>query len=388
MKQLLNPGCIAEQMNAVDLGNVAWAMHQVGLSDFTLMAAVATCAERLGQGLDWQAVAHLDNLFSSEDHAARRAKAQLDVQGPVAVNAVQVALQANAAKITKAVMEAAPWSSQDFKSASPAKVLVVNKFEAEVVEQIAAAGPAVLHWSRYVSEAAAARAWPKSKKVGACIARMPHTKASTQMMIGAVLSVLEDGGSVWIVGTPIEGVHSVKAMLSAHFQSVVVASSTSDAVIIRGISKKAPAAGAATPSLKDFRFKSTLPLEGTDQKWVSYPGLFANGQVDVMTAAMMAQLPAPKSGADVLDYCSGSGVIGRTLQLRSPGATVHLLDNDAVAMEAAAKNATGAAFHLSDGFAALADDATRAFAAGGYEKARAVFLMLTECLASHSDRAV
>ena len=345
--------CIAEQMNAVDLGNVAWAMHQVGLSDFTLMAAVATCAERLGQGLDWQAVAHLDNLFSSVDHAAHRAKAQLDVQGPVAVKAVQSALQVNVAKITKAVMEAAPWSSQDFKSARPAKVLVVNTFAAEVVEQIAAAGPAVLHWSRYVS-GVAARAWPKSKKVGACIARMPHTKASTQMMIGAMLSVLEEGGSVWIVGTPIEGVHSVKAMLSAQFQSVVVASSSADAVVIRGISKTAPTAGAATPSLKDFRFKSTLPLEGTDQKWVSYPGLFANGQVDVMTAAMMAQLPAPKAGADVLDYCSGSGVIGRTLQLRSPGATIHLLDNDAVAMEAAAKNATGASFHLSDGFAALA----------------------------------
>jgi 16S rRNA (guanine1207-N2)-methyltransferase len=54
----------------------------------------------------------------------------------------------------------------------------------------------------------------------------------------------------------------------------------------------------------------------------------------------------------VLDYASGSGVIGASAAALAPGIVLDLLDNDSVALEAARENVPGARLLLG---AALAD---------------------------------
>jgi len=103
--------------------------------------------------------------------------------------------------------------------------------------------------------------------------------------------------------------------------------------------------------------------------WRTYPGLFARGGLDVMTAALLNALPPPPAKDDsnskrprLLDFACGSGTIGAALLRASPSAEVHFLDADAVALEASKVNVPpGDAkkqrvfHHLSDGFANLDD---------------------------------
>ena len=63
----------------------------------------------------------------------------------------------------------------------------------------------------------------------------------------------------------------------------------------------------------------TLPGGGAVGAWTTYPGLFAGGGVDVMTAALLRALPAPPPGARVLDACCGSGTIAAALRARPGG---------------------------------------------------------------------
>jgi hypothetical protein len=107
--------------------------------------------------------------------------------------------------------------------------------------------------------------------------------------------------------------------------------------------------------------------------WVVYPGLFAGGGLDVMSAALLRAMPASlgsgSGSCSVLDFCSGSGTLAAAVRARSPGAKVTLLDADAVALTAARENLgstiTGGAvaaapctFVLSDGWAGLTEGET------------------------------
>jgi 16S rRNA (guanine1207-N2)-methyltransferase len=123
---------------------------------------------------------------------------------------------------------------------------------------------------------------------------------------------------------------------------------------------------AGEPSLLPL-LRPHLPLPPLPPRpWRTYPGLFARGGLDVMTAALLASLPLPpaRSGrrgrkrARLLDFACGSGAVGASLQQRAPGACVHLLDADAVALDAARRNVPAGegqrvVHHLSDGFAHL-----------------------------------
>ena len=116
----------------------------------------------------------------------------------------------------------------------------------------------------------------------------------------------------------------------------------------------APAAAAkkaaSRASLHDWRETAALRFPAVTfhaatevAAWVRYPGLFAGGGLDVMTAALCRALPAPPPRARVLDFASGSGALAAALLARAPTLRVHLLDADAVAIAAARENVPTAA---------------------------------------------
>lgn len=87
--------------------------------------------------------------------------------------------------------------------------------------------------------------------------------------------------------------------------------------------------------------------------WRTYPGLFAGGQLDVMTHFLLHTVPMPthiistsSEPVQVLDFACGSGSIGATILARVKAAgvgdggsvNIHLLDADAVAIKAAKVN--------------------------------------------------
>ena len=70
---------------------------------------------------------------------------------------------------------------------------------------------------------------------------------------------------------------------------------------------------------------------------MTYPGIFAADRIDEGTALLLSALPVLPSGAKVLDYGCGSGVIGAALRASNPALSLDLLDNDSVALVAAAR---------------------------------------------------
>jgi 16S rRNA G1207 methylase RsmC len=151
-----------------------------------------------------------------------------------------------------------------------------------------------------------------------------------------------------------------------------------------------PSADVAADDESGFKSRSNLRLElqGNNPHdvdgWVTYPGLFAGGGLDVMTDFLLQTMTASKTCAlgggrggngrdevlSALDFCSGSGTLAAAVRFVRPSARLTLLDADAVAMLAARENLSvvrdgsssgvgsfqPATFVLSDGWTGLADD--------------------------------
>mmetsp|Transcript_156047 Transcript_156047/g.500437 ORF Transcript_156047/g.500437 Transcript_156047/m.500437 type:complete len:163 (+) Transcript_156047:1260-1748(+) len=78
-----------------------------------------------------------------------------------------------------------------------------------------------------------------------------------------------------------------------------------------------------------------------------------------MTKLLLEALPAPPAGARILDFCCGSGAIAAAMGLRAEDARLHLLDADAVALEAARANVPQAKkLFLSDAWASVPESTT------------------------------
>eukprot|EP00747_Dinoflagellata_sp_TGD_P075910 gnl/TRDRNA2_/TRDRNA2_158931_c4_seq1.p1 gnl/TRDRNA2_/TRDRNA2_158931_c4~~gnl/TRDRNA2_/TRDRNA2_158931_c4_seq1.p1 ORF type:complete len:326 (-),score=48.12 gnl/TRDRNA2_/TRDRNA2_158931_c4_seq1:79-936(-) len=79
-----------------------------------------------------------------------------------------------------------------------------------------------------------------------------------------------------------------------------------------------------------------------------------------MTDALLHALPAPPPHCRALDFACGSGVIAAALARRAPTLRLHLLDADAVAIEAAKHNVPSAKrFFVSAGWPTHGGDAKR-----------------------------
>ena len=88
--------------------------------------------------------------------------------------------------------------------------------------------------------------------------------------------------------------------------------------------------------------------------WRTFPGLFSGGTLSEMTQSLLDHIPTPPSGATVLDFACGSGIIGAALLQKQPSIALHMLDADSVATEAVRRNVGSAyAVHLSDGWASV-----------------------------------
>ena len=93
-------------------------------------------------------------------------------------------------------------------------------------------------------------------------------------------------------------------------------------------------------TVDDWRRADTATLLGQEYSLVSYPGLFAGGQIDAGTALLLRQIPqlgmpAPRL---VLDYACGIGVLGLAARHLWPQAALHVLDHDSLALRAARHN--------------------------------------------------
>jgi 16S rRNA (guanine1207-N2)-methyltransferase len=191
-------------------------------------------------------------------------------------------------------------------------------------------------WNRRLSRRLPALAWPTAGPFDAALLRLPRSKDEVEMSLHALIGALRPGGRLIVYGGNDEGIRSVSPLLRG-------LCGEADAVAIRGhgrvLAARRPehAAGLHT-TLAGWRRQQRVAIAGTDRTWVSYPGVFTSGRVDDGTALLLSALPALKLNTRLLDFGCGSGIIGAAALAQEPSLTVHMLDNDAIALEAAREN--------------------------------------------------
>ena len=175
---------------------------------------------------------------------------------------------------------------------------------------------------------------------------MPRSSLEAAMLLHAAAARIEDGAQLYLFGAGNEGIRSA----GRHFPA---GTAPPRPVLIKRHCRVLAAPRIAAPPRPDGldSWQTRVPIDwgAGEREWTFYPGMFANGRVDPATALLIENLPPVAGGARVLDFGAGTGVIAAAVLARSPGARVALLERDAIALVAAARNVPGGTLVLGSG---------------------------------------
>jgi 16S rRNA (guanine1207-N2)-methyltransferase len=204
-------------------------------------------------------------------------------------------------------------------------------------------------WTRRRAGNAKAQAWPPAGPFDIALMRLPKAKDEQEMAAHACLSVLVPGGRLIVYGGNDEGIRSAGSRLEEVCGEVETLAARGHGRVLTA--RRPPDTAALRASLAAWRSVAPLAVAGAVRDWVSYPGVFAAGRIDEGTALLIGALPPLSPGDRVLDYGCGSGVVGAAALAAAPDIVLDLLDDDAVALEAARENVAGAHLVLGAGLA-------------------------------------
>ncbi|HRK19799.1 MAG TPA: methyltransferase, partial [Hyphomicrobiaceae bacterium] len=178
----------------------------------------------------------------------------------------------------------------------------------------------------------------------AVVLRLPKPRREQEMALHQVLAVTRAGGDVYVYGGNDEGIRSFQKTFSSLVAAPETVAARGHGRVLMGRRDERPVRG----RLEDWIERSSIVLLGRDEPWVSYPGLFAAGALDPGTALLLEAMASMKPRGRVLDYGCGPGAIARALSARAPEIDVTLVDNDSMALVAAAQNVPGGRTVLAD----------------------------------------
>jgi len=167
------------------------------------------------------------------------------------------------------------------------------------------------------------------------------------MGLHAAFSVLRPGGQILVYGAKDEGIEAALGPIQGLFVEVKTVGIGGRCRVLAAVRGEEPEG--LRDSLDAWKSIATLDYPGLPREWVSYPGIFAHGHLDPGTRLLLDVLPSVPSGARILDYGCGSGIVAWFASNLSDGLEVDLLDVDAVALEAAKQNVPTGRRILRDG---------------------------------------
>jgi 16S rRNA (guanine1207-N2)-methyltransferase len=197
-----------------------------------------------------------------------------------------------------------------------------------------------------------ARPWPETHPHDAAFIRLPKAKDALAMALHASAAMLPPEAPIVVFGANDEGIRSASRQMADVADGEETVRVKHHARVLVG-RRRATISGLRA-NLSEWRATTRLSLAGRERSWVSYPGTFAKGGLDAGTALLIAHLPLLRSGARVLDFAAGTGVVAAAFAVTSPGVALTLLERDAVALEAARENVPAARPVPGDSLAAVA----------------------------------
>ena len=216
--------------------------------------------------------------------------------------------------------------------------LIVGEPSGRLAAAIRDAGGVPTLWLRQASEGApqAARAWPPDGSYDAALIRLPKAKEALDFALHASAAHLAADAPIAVFGANAEGIRSVAGRLGEVAAGVETRSIRHHARVVVGL-RRGQIDG-LKPRLVDWRGVREIEIDGARRRWISYPGTFAKGGLDLGTAQLLGHLPPVGREARILDFAAGTGVIAAALSARAPGAVIDMIEADAVAIEAAREN--------------------------------------------------
>lgn len=225
--------------------------------------------------------------------------------------------------------------------------LVVDEASGQLAAALHARGAEPQIWRRFAGRDETATAWPQGDGCPSAFVRLGKDKRALAMALHAAASVLAPASAMVLFGANAEGVKSAGKALEEVAEGVVTVDTRKHSRVLAG-RRRADIPGLRA-TLEAWREVQQITLNGRARPWISYPGVFASGGLDEGTAMLLAHLPPLGQGAAVLDMACGSGIIGAAVREQMPGATVDLVDSDAVAIAAAHENVPDATVICGDG---------------------------------------
>lgn len=216
-----------------------------------------------------------------------------------------------------------------------------------VVRELRSRGARVSIWTRHAGGGVEARPEPPDGPFDGAVVRVPRGTEATRMALHLVAARLAPDGRLMVGGANDEGIRNVAGRLREVVAEIGEAVPGNHA---RRVLSRGPLANGVRGQLESWAETVSVEIAGEPVTWTSWPGLFAHGRLDTGTAILLEHLPDP-SGARVLDFGCGVGVIGEVLRRRG-ASSVDLVDRDALAVHAASRNVAGAQVHCSDGLPA------------------------------------
>jgi 16S rRNA (guanine1207-N2)-methyltransferase len=195
-------------------------------------------------------------------------------------------------------------------------------------------------WNRRLVGSSGAQPWPPAGPFDIALLRLPKAKDEQLMAVHACLSVLAPAGRLIVYGGNDEGIRSTGDRLESLCGNLETLATRAHGRVL--MARRPADSASLRASLAAWRSITPLNVAGATRDWVAYPGVFAAGRIDEGTALLLSALPPLRAGERVLDYGSGSGLVGAAALATQPTLALDLLDEDAVALEAARQNVAGA----------------------------------------------
>jgi 16S rRNA (guanine1207-N2)-methyltransferase len=206
-------------------------------------------------------------------------------------------------------------------------------------------------WNRWKKGTAAASVWPEEEGVDVALLRLLPERAAMELALHCLAAKMREEGELWIVGANDEGIKSWPKRLQPWFKDVETIEFKRHCRLIRAY--RTSISEQLRSDLEAWKELLEISIDGIERPWVSYPGLFARGELDPATEMLLDTVKEERFKRAALDFCAGQGMIAATLLQRHPELVVHGLDSDTLAKAAFEENLPGTPFFLSDSWRGL-----------------------------------
>lgn len=220
-----------------------------------------------------------------------------------------------------------------------ARPLVIDEETGHLASALTQAGRSAAVWLRRFSDAGSATPWPRGGPYSSALIRLQKSKDALDFALHAASSVLPPDAPVIVFGANDEGIRSAAPHLDAVADDVATLVARRHCRLIMG--KRTALIASHRDTLAAWRAVSEIAFPGQKRSWISYPGVFAKGALDVGTALLIDNQPDLTSSGPpprILDFAAGTGVVAAAVRLRALAAAIDLIEIDTLALEAAREN--------------------------------------------------